>query len=76
MEALEIERRPGYTKPVTLDLRVDHLGGVFTNPLPPGITVDDGATIPEGKTTGQVTVKAAPEAKPIANWPLTVSAKK
>ena len=71
---VEIKRRADYTKPVTLDLRINHLGGVFTNPLPPGITVDDGATIPEGKTTGQITLKAASNAKPIANWPLAVMA--
>ncbi len=69
-----IKRRADYTKPVTLDLRVNHLGGIFTNPLPPGITVEDGATIPEGKTTGTLTIKAAPDAKPIANWPLAVMA--
>jgi hypothetical protein len=71
---VSIKRRPDYTKPVTLDLRINHLGGVFTNPLPPGITVEDGATIPEGKTTGTVTLKAAPDAKPIASWPLAVMA--
>ena len=69
-----IKRRPDYTKAVTLDLRVNHLGGIFTNPLPPGVTVEDGATIPEGKDTGQITLKAAPDAKPIANWPLAVMA--
>jgi hypothetical protein len=71
---VEIKRRADYTKPVTLDLRVNHLGGIFTNPLPPGITVDDGATIPEGQTKGQITLKAAADAKPIANWPLAVMA--
>ena len=71
---VEIKRRADYTKAVTLDLRVNHLGGVFTNPLPPGITVDDGATIPEGQTKGQITLKAAADAKPIANWPLAVMA--
>jgi len=71
---VEIKRRADYTKPVTLDLRVNHLGGVFTNPLPPGITVDDGATIPEGQSKGQITLKAAADAKPITNWPLAVMA--
>lgn len=71
---VEIKRRADYTKAVTLDLRINHLGGVFTNPLPPGITVDDGATIPEGQSKGQITLKAAADAKPIANWPLAVMA--
>jgi len=71
---VEIKRNNGYTKPVTLDLRINHLGGIFTNPLPPGITVDDGATIPENQTKGQITLKAAADAKPITNWPLAVMA--
>ncbi len=71
---VEIKRRADYTKPVTLDLRINHLGGVFTDPLPPGITVEDGATIPEGQSKGQITLKAAADAKPIANWPLAVMA--
>ena len=69
-----IKRRPDYTKPVTLDLRVNHLGGIFTDPLPPGVTVEDGAAIPEGKTVGTIMLKAAPDAKPITNWPLAVMA--
>ncbi|MCW3098887.1 MAG: Bacterial pre-peptidase C-terminal domain [Chthonomonadaceae bacterium] len=69
-----IKRRPDYTKPVTLDLRVNHLGGIFTNPLPPGITCDDGVTIAEGQTKGTITLKAAADAKPIENYPLAVMA--
>ena len=30
-----IKRRPDYTKPVTLDVKIQHLGGVFADPLPP-----------------------------------------
>jgi len=69
-----IKRRPDYTKAVTLDLRVNHLGGIFTNPLPPGITCDDGVTIAEGQTKGTITLKAAADAKPIENYPLAVMA--
>ncbi len=69
-----IKRRPDYTKAVTLDLRVNHLGGIFTDPLPPGVTVEDGAAIPEGKNAGTITLKASPNAAPIANWPLAVMA--
>ena len=32
------------------------------------------ATIPEGQSKGQITLKAAGDAKPIANWPLAVMA--
>jgi hypothetical protein len=71
---VEIKRAPGYTKPVTLDLRVNHLGGVHTNPLPPGVTCDDAATIPENQTKGQITIKCSGDAKPITNWPVAVMA--
>jgi hypothetical protein len=69
-----LKRRPDYDKPVTLDLRVNHLGGVFTNPLPPGVTCDDGVTIAEKQNKGTITIRAAADAKPIANWPLAVMA--
>ena len=69
-----IKRRPDFTKAVTLDLRVNHLGGIFTNPLPPGITSDDGVTIPEGQNKGTITLKATADAKPIVNYPLAVMA--
>ncbi len=69
-----IKRRPDYEKPVTLDLRVNHLGGIFTNPLPPGVTCDDGVTIPEKQNKGTITIKCAADAKPIKDWPLAVMA--
>ena len=71
---VEIKRRPDYSKPVTLDLRINHLGGVFTNPLPAGITVDDGATIAENQTKGTITLHAAADAKPISNLSLAIMA--
>ena len=72
---IEIIRRADYKKPVTLDLRVNHLGGVHTNQLPAGISVEaDAVTIPEGKTRGTIVVKAAPDAKPIQNWTIAVMA--
>jgi hypothetical protein len=69
-----LKRRPDYDKPVTLDFRVNHLGGIFTNPLPPGITCDDGVTIPEKQTKGNITLRASADAKPIKDWPLAVMA--
>ena len=39
-----VKRRPDYTKPITLDVRVQHLGQVFSNPLPPGVILDEGAS--------------------------------
>ena len=69
-----IKRRPDYTQAVTLDLRLNYMGVIFADPLPPGVTVEDGATVPEGKTTGTLTLKAAPDARPITNWPLAIMA--
>ena len=67
-----IKRRADYNKAVTLDLRVNHLGGVHTNPLPPGVTCDDAITIPEGQNKGTIVLKAAADAHAIKDWPLAV----
>lgn len=69
-----LHRRPDYTAPVTLDLRINHQGGVFADPLPPGITVDDASNIGEKQDKGTITIHAAADAKPISNWPLAVMA--
>ncbi|MCS6776355.1 MAG: PPC domain-containing protein [Chloroherpetonaceae bacterium] len=74
---VEIKRRPDYTKPVTLDVRIQHLGGVFVNPLPPGVSVDDGASktlLGEGETKGYLVLKVAPDAPPIRDWNLAILA--
>jgi hypothetical protein len=74
---MEIKRRADYNKPVTLDVRVQHLGGVFVNPLPPGVTVDDGASktlLSETENKGWIVLKAAPDAAEIKNLPLAVLA--
>ena len=34
-----LKRRPDYDKGVSLDVLLRHLGGVFGNPLPPGVTL-------------------------------------
>jgi hypothetical protein len=67
---ITIERAPGFKGNVTLDAVYQHLGGVFANSLPPGVTVDDKAskTLLNGEQTqGQITLKAAPTAAPIEN---------
>jgi hypothetical protein len=68
-----IKRRPDYTKPVTLDVRIQHLGGVFVNPLPPGVSIED-ATIPENQTKGTITLKAEGNAPPIKDLPIAIFA--
>jgi len=72
-----IKRRPDYNKPVTLDMLLQHLGGVFANPLPPGVSIDDGASktlLSEKENAGAIVLKAAPDAHPIQNWPIAVLA--
>lgn len=72
-----LKRREDYTKPVTLDVKVQHLGGVFDDPLPPGVTVDDGASktlLGEGENQGFIVLKAAEDAKPVKDLPLSVFA--
>jgi hypothetical protein len=39
--AITIDRSPGFDKNVTLDMLFQHLGNVFGNSLPKGITLDD-----------------------------------
>jgi hypothetical protein len=41
IERIESKRCPVYTKAVTLDVLLQHLGGVFGNPLPPGASIDE-----------------------------------
>lgn len=70
-----ITRRPDYKQPVTLDLRINHLGGVYTDPLPPGVRIEsDAVTIPADQNKGVITIKADDNAPPISNWPLAVMA--
>jgi hypothetical protein len=71
-----VERGAGYDKAVTLDVLLRHLGGVFGNPLPPGVTVVDGKskTLLGTGNAGSVVLKIAPDAAPIDDVPLCVMA--
>jgi hypothetical protein len=70
-----LKRRADYTKGVSLDVMLRHLGGVHANPLPPGVTLDEGASkvlLGDNETKGVIVLKIAPDAPPIENAPLTV----
>jgi hypothetical protein len=71
---VEVVRGPQYTKDVTLDVLLRHLGGVFGNPLPPGVTMVDGKskTLLGLGSTGHVTLKAAPDAAECTDVPVCV----
>jgi hypothetical protein len=70
-----IERKPGFTKPVTLDVYLRHLGTVYGNPLPPGVTLDEGASktlLGENETQGHLVLRANPDAPPASSLPIAV----
>jgi hypothetical protein len=71
-----ILRRPDYVKDVSLDVKLQHLGRIFGNPLPPGVTIEEG----KSKTAlgkgdkGHIVLKAAADAAPIEDVPISVLA--
>jgi len=73
---VSIERRADFDKNVTLDVVLGHLGTVHGNPLPPGVTLVPGKskTLLGGGSKGHVTLKAAANAAPIENVPISVVA--
>jgi hypothetical protein len=63
-----IQRAEGFDKNVTLDVTSNHLTRIYGSALPPGVTIETGKSklILNGKTTeGSITLKAAPDAKPV-----------
>ncbi|QEH39178.1 putative subtilase-type serine protease precursor [Aquisphaera giovannonii] len=74
---VEVVRRPGFKDRVTLDVELQHLGSVFGNPLPPGVTaVESGAKLALGpdESKGRLLLKAAPDAKPVEHLSISVVA--
>ena len=71
---VEVVRRKDYTAGITLDVQLRHLGGVFGNPLPPGVTMLDGKskTLLGAGTVGHITLKAAPDAAECTDVPVCV----
>jgi hypothetical protein len=70
-----IRRKPGFTKPVSLDVYLRHLGSVYGNPLPPGVTLDEGASktgLGENETQGHIVLRANPDAPPVTNLPIAI----
>jgi hypothetical protein len=72
-----IERNPGFKGNVTLDVVYQHLGSIFGNSLPAGVTVDEKAsqTLLTGqRSKGSIVLKAAPDAKPVQKQQVPVMA--
>jgi hypothetical protein len=73
---VSLERRPDFQKTVSLDVVLQHLGTVYGNPLPPGVSVMEGKskTLLGTGSKGHIVLKAAPNAQPIENVPISVLA--
>jgi len=71
-----IHRRPDYVKSVSLDVLLRHLGSVYGNPLPPGVTIEEGKskTLIGTGNKGHIVLKAAANAAPIEDVPVCVLA--
>ena len=79
---INFKRRDDYTGAVTIDPSLQHLGRVYGNPLPPGITVDESASKlrlapgnednPNGETRAHIVFQASADAKPVSNLPIAV----
>jgi len=71
-----LERHAEYTKGISLDVLFRHLGQVFGNPLPPGVTLVEGKskTLLGAGSKGHLVLKAAPNAAPIEGVPICVLA--
>jgi hypothetical protein len=71
-----VHRRADYDKGVTLDVLLQHLGSVFGNPLPPGVTVDTGKskTLLGTASKGSIVLRAAANAEPVEDVPIAVLA--
>lgn len=65
--AVTIERVPGFDKNVTLDMLFQHLGQVYGNSLPKGVTLDDKdvkSLLSGSDSQGHLTLKCAADALP------------
>ena len=74
---VEIGRRPHFKGRVTLDVQLQHLGSVFGNPLPPGVTfVEAGSktSLSPEESKGRIILKAGPDAKPVQGVSIAVVA--
>jgi hypothetical protein len=72
-----IQRSPEYRQNVTLDMLFQHLGSVYGNSLPPGVTIDGNASktlLTGSESNGFLTLKAAKDAKPISRQQVPVMA--
>ncbi|VTS07266.1 PPC domain-containing protein [Tuwongella immobilis] len=74
--SVNVVRRSDFNKPISLDILLRHLGGIFANPLPPGVTIVEGRskTLLGTGSAGTITLKIAPDAAPVEDVPFCVCA--
>ncbi len=74
--SVKLKRRPDFDGPVTLDVKLRHLASTFGDPLPPGVTMEEGKskTLVGKASEGHIVLKAAANAAPIENVPVSVLA--
>ena len=74
---VEVVRRPNCQDRVTLDVKLRHLGSVYGNTLPPGLTLVEAGSktsLAPGESSGRILLKAAPDAKPVEGVSIAVVA--
>jgi hypothetical protein len=71
-----IQRRQDYDKSVSLDVKLQHLGSVFGDPLPPGVSIIGGKskTLIGTGSKGHIVLKADAKAAPIEAVPISALA--
>ena len=72
-----LTRSEGFDKNVTLDLLFQHLGSVYGNPLPAGVSIDaknSTLLLSGGDTQGRLTLTADASAKPVESQQCCVMA--
>jgi len=71
---VDVVRRADFNLGMTLDVQLRHLGSVFGNPLPPGVTMVEGKskTLLGTGSAGHIVLKAAPDAPDCADVPICV----
>lgn len=71
---VKLKRRADFDKGVTLDVKLRHLGGVFADPLPPGVSLVEGKskTLLGTKSEGSIVLKAAADAPECTDVPICV----
>ncbi len=70
-----VTRHGDYDKPVNLAVQLEHLGRVFCNTLPTGVTVKSAGSktlLGPTETTGKIILQAGPNAEPIEDVQIAV----